>query len=54
MVIFKLFFELNYFSFHGAKITKFATHVIDDHTEGTMSQNCYLGTSFLLLLNLEN
>ena len=31
---------------HGAKITKFGTHVVKDHSEGTVSQIFYLGVSF--------
>ena len=30
---------------HGEKVTKFGTHVINDHSERTMSQICYLGLS---------
>ena len=31
---------------HGEKVTKFDTHVVDDHSEGTVSQIPYLGLSF--------
>ena len=34
---------------HGAKVTKFDTHVVDNHSEGTMSQIYYLGLSFYLM-----
>ena len=31
---------------HEAKVTKFGTHVVNDHSDGTVSQICYLGLSF--------
>ena len=31
---------------YGAKFTKLCTHVVESHSEGTMSQNLYLGPSF--------
>ena len=31
---------------HEAKVTKLGTHVVNDHSEGTVSQICYLGLSF--------
>ena len=31
---------------HGAKVTKFGTHVVNDHSEGTISHTFYLGLSF--------
>ena len=30
---------------HRANATKFGTHIVKDHPEGTMSQNLYLGLS---------
>ena len=34
---------------HRAKITKFGTHVVEDHSEGTMSQFFNLGPSFYFM-----
>ena len=34
---------------HGAKITKLGTHVVEDYSEGTMSQIFYLGLSFYFM-----
>ena len=34
---------------HEAKVTKFGRHVVNDHSEGTMSQIFYLGLSFHLM-----
>ena len=34
---------------HGAKITKLGTHVVEDHSEGNMSQILYLGLSFYFM-----
>ena len=34
---------------HGAKITKFGTHVVEDRSEGTVSQIFDLGLSFYFM-----
>ena len=31
---------------HGEKVTKFGTHVVNDYSEGTVSQIFYLGLSY--------
>ena len=34
---------------HGAKITKLGTHVVEDYSEGTLSQIFVLGLSFYFM-----
>ena len=34
---------------YGPKITKFSTHVVKDHSEGTVSQIFYLGPGFYFM-----
>ena len=44
-----IFFNLIISVIQGAKITKFGTHVAEDHSEGTMSQIFYLGLCFYFI-----
>ena len=41
-----IFFNFIISVIHGANVTKFGTHVVGDHSEGTVSQIFYLGLSF--------
>ena len=41
-----IFLNLIILVIHGSKITKFGTHVVEDHLEGTVSQIFDVGLSF--------
>ena len=44
-----IFINLIFSVIHGAKITKLGTHVVEDYSEGTLSQIFDLGLSFYFM-----
>ena len=42
-------FEFDYFSIYGSIFTKFGTPVVESPSEGTVSQNFYLGPTFYFM-----